>query len=231
VIQGFTRVLFLFIFSINAVGQQTSFQVWTETGVRGKITKKLDWNLSLTNRIQDYKLVTMFPQFSLKYKVLDWFKPSIDYRLISNREDNGNYTNNHRINFNLQFEQEIKRLSVGFRFRYQYSFKGFSTNYEPEFDNAIRLKPSLSYDIKKSYFTPIFSSEFFFNPSVGPFGERLTRIRTFFGLDINLKGPHELQVGYFFDQKINLPRSNTRNVLNVQYSYNLSSKKKNKEER
>lgn len=214
------------VLCLNAFGQSTSFQIWTETGIRGKISKKIDWNISLTNRFQDVNLVTLFPQVGIKYKVVDWFKPSIDYRFIANREDNGNYTNNHRINFNVQLEKEIKRFSFGFRFRYQYSFRGLTTNYEPEFDNAIRLKPSFVYDVKGSLFSPVLSSEFFYNPSFGLFGQRFTRIRTFIGLDVNLKGPHELQIGYFFDKKINLPKLENRNVLNLQYTYSLNGKKK-----
>ncbi len=221
---------FYFYFTIFSIvwGQNTNFQFWSETGFRGKINKKLDWSATLTSRIHDLKLVTLFPQVGLKYKVADWFKPSIDYRYIANREENGNYINKHRLNVNLQFEKEIKRFSLGFRMRYQYSFKGINTNYEPEFDNAIRIKPSLVYDIKKSLISPILSSEFFYNPSIGIYGQRFTRIRSFVGININLKGPHELQLGYFFDKKINLPRLENRNVLNVQYMFSLSRKKNNK---
>jgi hypothetical protein len=191
--------------------------------------KRLDWNLSLTNRFQDYQLVTIFPQASLKYKITKWLKSSIDYRWIGDRENNGNFSGSHRLNFNLLSEAEVKRLSINFRLRYQYSFKGITTNYEPEFDNAIRFKTSITYDIKNSFLNPILSTEFFYNPNQGMFGERFTRVRSFMGLDLNLKGPHEVQVGYFFDQKINLPRPDKRNVLNLQYTYNISGKSKKKE--
>jgi hypothetical protein len=197
--------------------------------VQGKITNKLDCNVGLTNRFQDLNLVNFFPQVSVKYKLVDWLKPSIDYRLIANRENNGNYSNSHRINFNLQLEKEIKRLSFGFRFRYQYSFNGLTTNYEPEFDNAIRLKPSLVYDIQKSIISPILSCEFFYNPSSGLYGKRYTRIRSFAGIDINFKGPHALQIGYFFDKRINLPRLENRHVISLEYTYNISRKTKKKE--
>jgi hypothetical protein len=224
--------LFLF-FSIviyyPVFGQSKIFQFWSEMGVQGKINKKLDWNVSLTNRFHDLNLVTTFPQMSFKYKLVDWFKPSMDYRFIANREENGNYTNNHRLNLNLQLEKEIKRVSLGFRFRYQYSFKGLTMNYEPEFDNAIRLKPSLVYDVKGSVFSPVLSSEFFYNPSSGLYGKRYTRIRSFAGIDINFKGPHGLQVGYFFDKRINLPRLENRHVISLEYTYNISRKTKKKE--
>ncbi len=225
-IKRFYLFLFAAFLCLRVFGQGTSFQVWTENAIRGRITKKIDWGVSLTNRFQDLKLVTVFPQLSLKFKVVDWFKPSLDYRFIANRENNGNYTSNHRINFNLQFEKEIKRLSLGFRFRYQYSFRGINANYEPEFDNAIRFKPSLVYDIKGSILSPVLSSEFFYNPSIGLYGQRFTRIRSFVGIDINLKGPHELQLGYFFDKRINLPRLENRQVLNLQYTFSIFGKKK-----
>ena len=219
--------LFLFnLFSTSFFSQTTSFQVWTETGMKGKINKKLDWNLNLTNRFLDLKIVTLFPQLSLKYKVSNWFKPSVDYRYIANRENNGNYTTNHRVNFNLQFEKAIKRFDFELRLRYQYSFKGINTNYEPEFDNSIRFRPSLSYNIKKSFLSPTMSTELFYNPSDGLYGKRLTRIRLFMGFNLNLKGPHELQLGYFFDQKINIQRSENRNVFNLEYTYSIPNKLK-----
>jgi hypothetical protein len=223
------RTLFFLSLFTNCFGQNTTFQIWTETGIRGKLMKRLDWNLSLTNRFQDYQLVTIFPQASLKYKITKWLKSSIDYRWIGDRENNGNFSGSHRLNFNLLSEAEVKRLSINFRLRYQYSFKGITTNYEPEFDNAIRFKTSITYDIKNSFLNPILSTEFFYNPNQGMFGERFTRVRSFMGLDLNLKGPHEVQVGYFFDQKINLPRPDKRNVLNLQYTYNISGKSKKKE--
>jgi hypothetical protein len=213
---------------LNGFGQQSSFQIWSETGVKGKISKKIDYSIDITNRFGQYKLVTFFPQASIKYKLADWIKPSIDYRWIANREDNGNYLASHRINGNLQFSHSLKRFNFGLRVRYQYSFKGVTANYEPEFDKAIRIKPSLSYDIKKSVFSPIVSCEFFYNPAQGYWANRLTRIRSFVGVDINLKGPNDLQIGCFYDQKVNLPGLESKYVFSIAYAYNISNKPKKK---
>lgn len=221
-------VFFLFFYLVSSVilGQSSTFQVWTETGCRGKLSKKFEYNLSLTNRFSDFNLVTFFPQLTLKYKLSDWCKPSLDYRMISDREDNGNYLLSQRLNFNLSLEKDIQRMSASIRFRYQYSFKGITSNYEPEFDNAIRVKPAISYNFKGKIIKPILSSEIFYNPSFGLYGKRVTRIRNFIGFDLNLKGPHDLQIGYFFDQKVNLPNQNNRHVLSFDYCYNLSYKSK-----
>ena len=213
---------------LNGTAQQSSFQIWAETGFKGKITKKIDFNLDVTNRFERYKLVTFFPQVSLKYKLADWIKPSIEYRWIANREDNGNFLANHRINGNIQFSHSLKRLNFGLRVRYQYSFKGATSNYEPEFDKAIRIKPSISFDIKKSVFSPLVSCEFFYNPDQAYLGNRLNRIRSFIGVDINLKGPNDLQIGCFYDQKVNLPGLVSKYVFNIAYAFNISTKYKKK---
>jgi hypothetical protein len=227
------RILFigLFLTVMNAFTQQNSFQVWTETGVKGKINKKIDYSCDITNRFGQNGLVTFFPQGTIKYKLSDWLKPSLEYRWIANREDNGNYLSNHRINANVQLSHSFQRINFQLRVRYQYSFKGVAANYEPEFDKAIRIKPSIGYDLKNTVFSPIIACEFFYNPEQGPFGRRMTRIRSFIGTEINLTGPHDLQLGYFFDQKINLPRAGSRHVLSLAYVYNISSKSKKKKKK
>jgi hypothetical protein len=101
-------------------------------------------------------------------------------------------------------------------------------NYQPEFDKAIRFKPSLSYDINNSVFSPVASVEFFYNPSTGSLGKRFTKMRGFVGLDLELKGPHEVSLGYIYDQSLNLPDPTYRHILNVSYCYKIETKKKKK---
>ena len=83
--------------------QQNYFHVWMETGISGKLSDKFEYVVDWNNRFSNYNLRTTFAQASIKYKFKKRLKPSIDYRYISDRQDNSNYTSNHRLNFNLQF--------------------------------------------------------------------------------------------------------------------------------
>jgi hypothetical protein len=50
----------------------------------------------------------------------------------------------------------------------------------------------------------------------------------FVGVDFELSGPHDISMGYIFDQSINLPNPLSRHIFNVSYGYKIPSKKKDK---
>jgi hypothetical protein len=122
-------------------------------------------------------------------------------------------------------------LTLGFRIRYQNDFNGIRSteNYSPEFDQAIRLKPMLKYDIKKSKFSPYSSIEWFYNPSNGILGDRFTKVRASIGSEINLPGPHSLNVSYLYGKNINGSKFKAQNIISIYYCYLLGEKKKKKE--
>ena len=225
----FIIFMLLFFHNLFAFSQSVESQLWMETGVKGRFVKRLDYTIDWTNRIGNQGFETMFPQASIKYKVNDWFRPSIDYRYVIKRELNSNYNGSNRLNFNVQFNKLVNRLNLGFRLRYQYSFdRVASVNYQPEFDQAFRLKPSISYDINNSIFSPSATLEFFYNPSNAPLGKRFSKIRSFVGVSLELKGPHDFALGYVYDQSLNLPNPTYRHILNMSYCYKIQPKKKGK---
>ncbi len=220
---------FLFVLCSNFSvihSQSTVFQVWNELGVSGKLNKDFSYSVDLTTRFGSEGLGTIFPQLSLKYKLNKYVRLSVDYRLIGKKELNGNVLSSHRLNGNLQFSYGIKRHSFGFRTRYQYSFNSLVGPYESEFDQAFRFKPSYSYDINNSIFTPKVSCEFFYNPLFGENGKQFTRIRYYVGVALELAGPHNLEIGYYYDQKIQVANPVNRSILNLSYSYSLGEGKK-----
>lgn len=218
----------LFILPFSLFSQNNEGKVWTEIGVNGKIVKDLDWAAELTTRFGVNGIETVFPSVSIKYKVKKWFKPSVEYRYIVDRENFDTYSNSHRLNFNADFKHTIDRLSIKSRIRYQYSFDRLvnSELYSPEFDQAIRLKLGGSYDINNSFLSPVISGEIFYNPTYGPYGQQLTKFRLFAGVDIEMDGPHEISVGYIFDNRINISRPLTKHILSLGYSYKIGGSKK-----
>ena len=207
--------------------QLNSGMVWTELGVKGSVTKKIDWAGDLTTRFGNLGVNTFFPQVSVKYKLTKWFRPSLEYRAIFNHLSNGNYNFSNRLNINGEFKHGISDFDFGLRIRYQYSFGTLfaSGSYDPEFDQAIRIKPSVTYDIKKSMFSPTASAEFFYDPSYGQYGRQFTKIRTFVGVKFDWKKPFDIAVGYMFDGKINLPKPSNRHILSVSFAYKIEGDK------
>lgn len=225
--------IIIFLFGIlflnqNLFSQRQLSQLWTEVGVSKKVSKKLNLSLGLTNRFGETGLTTIFSQFSVKYSLTNWLRPSIDYRLVSFQQKNGSYLTNNRINTNIQFSKDLRRLNFKLRLRYQYSFSKFNqSNYDPEFDLAYRIKPSISYDLNNCILSPVISADYFYNPINSVLGNRFTKVRYFIGTAFELDGPHELTIGYIYDRQINLPDPLQRNIVSITYNYKLKSKKKN----
>ena len=220
--------LFFIVFISHTISSQRRLsQAWIDLSISKKFSKKLDVSLGMTNRIGDLGLQTNFSQFTAKYKLYDWMKPSIDYRMVSNRQENGAYQLSNRLNTNIHFSKELKRFDFGLRLRYQYSFsKLVSQQNDPEFDLAYRFRPSISYDINNSIISPTMSVEYFYNPENSALGNRFTKARYTFGFDLELEGPHEFTVAYILDQQINLPDPLQKHIVSISYNYKLKSKKK-----
>ena len=219
-------VFSLLLFPILGWGQNsTVFQLWNEAGVSYKVDKKQSLAFDLTTRHAAGGLQTYFPQVSYKYKVNKYIRPSLDYRLISDRNQEGNMTLQHRINANIQFNQELERLQLGLRLRYQYSTNRIADNFEPEFGQALRIKPSFAYDLKKTDLEPQVSMEFFTGPMDGQIGYHLNRIRWSVGLAFAFDGPHSLEVAYMYDQRIMSPGALNRAIMSFSYGYSVGNKK------
>ena len=219
-------VFSLLLFPILGWGQNsTVFQLWNEAGVSYKVDKKQSLAFDLTTRHAAGGLQTYFPQVSYKYKVNKYIRPSLDYRLISDRNQEGNMTLQHRINANIQFNQELERLQLGLRLRYQYSTNRIADNFEPEFGQALRIKPSFAYDLKKTDLEPQVSMEFFTGPMDGQMGYHLNRIRWSVGLAYAFDGPHSLEVAYMYDQRIMSPGALNRAIMSFSYGYSIGNKK------
>ena len=222
-------VLSLLLFPFVGLSQNsTVFQVWNEVGVGYKLDKKQSLAFDLTTRHNAGGIQTFFPQISYKYKINKYIRPSLDYRYIGSRTDEGNFTYRHRINTNLQFNYQIERLELGLRMRYQFTTNRLADNFEPEFGEAFRLKPSIVYDVKKSVLLPQASMEFFTGPMDGQQGYHLNRIRWSVGLGFDWDGPHTLELAYLYDQRIMSPGALNRAILNFSYGYNITSKKAKK---
>lgn len=196
--------------------------IWSGASLVYKPIKNLHTELELNGRFDDNGLQTFFPQVGAKYKVSKWFSPSIDYRFLVDKNKYGNYKSSSRINFNANLGHEIERFNLELRLRYQFEFKpSASSEYNADFDQAIRVKPEISYNIKGVKFTPKASAEWFYYPSTGgPYYPGFTKVRCAIGGSYNLPGPHELGVKYQLDKKFH-SNNGLRHVLVLSYSYEI----------
>ena len=217
------RLVFLFLLlfmSFSSHGQ--SFELWNAYGAKYKVNKQISLTAGFTNRIGNSAISSFFPEVSMRYKALDWLAVSIDYRLVSKREVNGNYIGANRYNFNLKLRNSFKRIEYSCRVRYQMSSRGGGgQSYESDFDEAFRFKPVIAYNIRKSIFEPSFSLDFFYNPTNGIYGKRFDKIRYALGTSIELGDAHELDVSIKLDQRFNSRNNGNKLIFALAYTANL----------
>lgn len=218
--KGLFTALFIGIGSIGLA--QVSPELWLSGAVQRQLTPRLSSEASLDLRFYDFNAPgTIFPQLSLGYKLADGIRLSADYRMIFDENKYGNYTFDNRLNFNADLRYKFKYFNVGFRVRYQTTFGTLTTveTYSPEFDQSLRLKPSIDIKLKKSRYKPSASAEWFYSPANKALGDRFTKYRLAAGTEVNLKGPRELDIKYIFGKNINLPKNSTEHILSLTYTY------------
>jgi hypothetical protein len=219
-------LLLLFTFLPCIVFSQTSEKLWIDLGVKHEFTKKLSVEAHVTNRFYYNGIQTFFPAVLVKYKIRKWIIPSLEYRGIFSENKYENYDFKNRLNANLELKKEYKRFTFSGRIRYQFSFDKLyeTSDYNAEFDQAIRLKPSVKYKIKKSKFTPLVSIEYFYNPKFEETGRRFVKYRFSAGTDFDLDKKNSFSIAYILDQQYNVSEPKRQHILSISYTRNLIKK-------
>jgi hypothetical protein len=219
-------LLLLFIALPFFVTSQTSEKLWIDLGVKHEFTKKLSVEAHVTNRFYYMGVQTFFPAILVKYKIRKWLVPSLEYRGIFSENNYENYDFKNRLNANLELKKEYKRFTFSGRIRYQFSFDQLyeSTDYNAEFDQSIRIKPSIKYKIKKNKFTPMVSIEYFYNPKFEENGRQFVKYRFSAGTDFDLDKINSFSFAYILDQQYNVAEPKRQHILSISYTRNLIKK-------
>lgn len=215
-------ILFILWTGSFAFGQH-EFQVWTKLGTEGDVIKRLDWQFELNSRFGDRGINTFFPQVGFEYKVKKWFRPSLEYRYILDKDRYENYRGGHRININANFKRNPKRWRLRARLRYQYAFDRFtsSENFDADFDQAFRARIRAGYDLKDNIFSPLVGAELFYNPQFGPISPNFSKVRFILGTNFELDGPHDASIRYLLDKRFFDFGADLRHVISFSYSYKI----------
>lgn len=200
---------------------QSKFNHWYSIAADGDVVKRLDWSAELNFRYDTYGLSTVFPEVGLEYKLNDWLKSSIDYRLISSRNDARNFVYSSRVNMNLSAKKELfDRFTAALRARYQFGFAGYSSGeYDPDFDQSFRLKPKFEYDIDDFPLTPSVGTEFFLRTANVPYEPRLSKLRTEFGLEYEGFKKHKIGAKYQLENRFGDTYFKKRHIISISYTY------------
>ena len=219
--KSFTAFILFILFAFFSEAQ--NFELWNSVGASYKLNDQVSFSAGFSNRMGDGNVKTFFPEATMKYKAFKWAHISMDYRLVSKRDDIGNYLGTNRLNFNIKLRNSFKRLKYSCRVRYQMSSRGGGNQaYESDFDEAFRFKPVIAYKIRKSIFEPSFGLDFFYNPTNGVYGNRFDKVRYAIGSSIELGDAHDLDVSLKLDQPFNSRKNGIKFIFALAYTANLN---------
>lgn len=209
---------------------QTRSQLWLGIGLKRDIGKHWVAGIQTNARWRtDGALQTLFQEASLKSEHLKWFRPSVDYRFITSYAPNGNPLYSNRVNFNFDFRSKYKDFKYGTRIRYQLFIGGRYTS-GSDLDPSIRIKPYISYSIPKKRLQPELSAEWFYNPVYEENGQCFNRFRVGLTGNIDLPGPNELSLTYYYGKKFNTGSPYTEHIFSLEYSFEWRKKADKTEE-
>jgi len=218
-------LIFLNLTMVTSVFAQVDNALWVSGGVKYAYTKKLDFAAEINFRMEPVVLNTFFTEFTVKYEVEKWFKPSFDYRVITDRNDFGNYHVSQRFNLNANLSHNWNRFEFGTRVRLQGSFTRIRSTENSFSDIApgVRIKPEILYDINNSIFSPTASCEWFFDNNVYS-GVYINKIRASIGMDFEMIGPYNVSLKYMYGKSF--VKAKSEHI--VSFSFTRKYKRKNK---
>jgi hypothetical protein len=217
------------VFSLTGFAQTRS-EIWLGAGIKREVVSDVVVGFQTNARIATSgKLETLFQEVSVKSEHLKWLRPSLDYRIITSYNKAGSYSVSQRFNLNADFRRKFKEkeIKVGTRLRYQFSLDGGTTP-GGDLDPAFRIKPYIEWALPNTRVTPEFSTEFFYDPIFGEFGQRFNRVRLGFSANIDLPGPNTLGFTYYFGHKYNTDNPYNEHLFSLEYGFEWKKSKNKK---
>jgi len=194
-------VLLLLPHLANASGND--FQLWTEAGVRYKISKqfglKFEQHLRFDENVSD--LGSAMPQLSVSYRSFKFLRLEGGYRFkAEDRNDGtGKYKHRHRFFADVRLRYRFKPVTLRYRLRFQEQFgKDFANNPGEDFGYTHTIRNKLEVEVKLSAgFEPFVSTELFnrLGEEAAERSQELYKWRLTTGLEYALD-PHQFTLFY-----------------------------------
>lgn len=193
------------------VAQESDFQTWTSAGMKKKINKKLDFQLSQELRLKNNstQLNSTFTDIGFKYKLLKNLSGGIYYRLIISPDALA-----HRPYADVSYEIDIEKWSIQPRLRFQHQVQQNELA-----KNYFRPKTTVSYQVKKEW-KPFVAAEIFYHAFYNK-GNQFDEYRLSTGLEYDFKKQHSIKLYYLFGQQFNVNNPLQRHVAGLAYEYDF----------
>lgn len=210
----------------------SDLELWTGAELNYQATDKLSLGLEQQLRLRNNasEVDQYFTEFNLKKEVNKSFYYSLGFRYIRDNDQQGDiqaYENNFRYNLDLGYKQNINKLKLNYRLRYQRRNElGISIAEGDEPRNYMRLKVGADYKIKNWKLDPSFSTELFYNMNQG---EGFDKFRLTLGTKYKIKKVGALLPFYRLERELGATYPKNTYILGFKFIYNIKRKNKNEQ--
>jgi len=185
--------------------------------IKKKITKRLDACLTEELRFNENitELGTFYTDIGGEYEILKGFKAGAFYRHIFKRRLDDSYSKANRFSIDLSYGNNIKRVVLGYRIRFQQAYKDYNTSPDGHVPiNFIRQKIHLGINTKTK-FDPYLDGEiwYFLNQPWNGFDN----LRISAGIVTRITKHHFIDTGFIYQQQFNVADPVTDYILSIGY--------------
>jgi len=219
----FILILFFQFISLNTLGQESDFGIWSSIEIKKKIADNYRLSVATESRFnnnasQHEKQNT---EFACSYSPWKSISLGATYRFSQESSISRDFENSHRISADVSYETSWGRLKFKWRTKYQQSYSKLyldEQKYDPK--RIVRNKLSANYNIFGSRFEPYCSAELFTPISSSEYFSLTDKIRFSGGTSINLSKRFSSDI--FYLHQIDLPSPLLHsNIIGIGLSYKL----------
>jgi hypothetical protein len=222
----FPKVLLVFLIALLFAGRARAadFQLWFETDLRYKATKKLDITFEQNLRLADNasRLESVMPELALRYEVFKFLDLQGGYRFIIEPEyspGNNQYNKWHRIFFGAEASKKLKPFTLKYRFRFQEEFGWpYGSGGEVNFKHTFRNRFAGELDAGRG-FEPFISFELFLRAADND--GVLHKLRALFGSGYRLLKSHRISLFYGLEKMLNGSGNPLAMILGIGYRFSF----------
>ncbi len=221
----YKNILLLLVLLFITIGftqaQINDFELWTGVKLSKKINDKL--SISFEEEFRFNENATSIKKFhsdiGVSYKLHSKIKLGVYYRFIQKQKINHNYSSRHRYYINLTISENIQRLKISIRNRFQTKYTDlYSDDMGMVPNNYLREKLAFEYNIRKNPVTPYISGEIYYQLN-GINSHQFNKYRITAGVKRKINNNSSIGLYYRQQNQFNVENPAHSYILGISYSY------------
>lgn len=214
-----------FALCLSSYSQETKvmedLELWTGAKyINPMLGKKFNISLEsearFKNNMSEFSLLYFEP--AIQYKPNMFMEIGAEYRFSHKISRKGKKDNYNRIGAHVVFKQKVKRLSVSYRLKYLGTDDDIpKAELTGNYENAIRNRLQLKYNINNNPLSPFIASELF--TALNASSKSNYNLRITLGTDYKLNKANRLKLFYRIDRELNLKHPYTYYIVGTRYIF------------